>query len=300
MTPPVPANLGAVSAPESTPLVISLIQLTKPGVAGLVMVTALCGALVAPQPHPVATLLIALFGTALVVGAANALNMVIERETDALMTRTRTRPLPSGRMSVELAVGFAAVLALVGLPLLALRVNMTAALLTAAALGSYVLVYTPLKQASPIALLVGAVPGALPPLIGYASMRGDLGAEAWALFAILFVWQLPHFLAIAIFRREEYARAGHRVLPVVKGVPAAKRAIVGYSALLVLVTLAPYALELVSLPYLVVAGVCGALFFSYALKGLAQSAGDAWAKRLFRASMPYLVIVMATFVVCAR
>jgi protoheme IX farnesyltransferase len=290
-------NVVAVSrAPESTPLLVSLVQLTKPGVAGLVMITALCGALAAPGPRPVSTLLIALFGTALVVGAANTLNMYLERHTDALMTRTRRRPLPAGRLSPELALGFGLALAAIGLPLLALAVNTTAALLTAAALGSYVLAYTPLKQTSPIALWVGAVPGAIPPLIGWASVRGSLGLGAWLLFAILFVWQLPHFLAIAIFRREEYARAGHRVLPVVKGIPATKRAIVAYAALLLVVSIAPFALHVASLPYLLVAAVSGGLFLAYALKGLSPESDDAWAKRLFRASLPYLVVVMAALV----
>ncbi|HEV8245581.1 MAG TPA: heme o synthase [Polyangiaceae bacterium] len=290
-------NVVAVSTrPESTPLLVSLIQLTKPGVTGLVMITALCGALVTPGPRPVSTLLIALFGTALVVGAANTFNMYLERHSDALMTRTRLRPLPTGRLSPEFALGFGLVLAAIGLPLLALVVNTTAALLTAVALGSYVLVYTPLKQTSPMALWVGAVPGAIPPLIGWASVRGSLGLGAWLLFLILFVWQLPHFLAIAIFRREEYARAGHRVLPVVKGVPATKRAIVAYSALLLLVSIAPFALHMASLAYLLVAGLSGALFLAYALKGLAPESDNAWAKRLFRASIPYLVLVMGTLV----
>ncbi|HVJ20125.1 MAG TPA: protoheme IX farnesyltransferase, partial [Polyangiaceae bacterium] len=180
--------------------------------------------------------------------------------------------------------------------LLAFAVNPVTALLTLAALVSYVFAYTPLKQVSWLALLVGAVPGALPPLIGYASVSGTLSRQAWVLFAILFVWQLPHFLAIAIFRREEYARAGHRVLPVVRGVAATKRAIVWYSALLVLTTLLPFVHGMASPLYLLTALASGGAFFVYAFRGLSESAGDAWAKRLFRASMPYLVFVFGTLV----
>jgi protoheme IX farnesyltransferase len=283
-----------------TAFLVSLVQLTKPGLGGLVMVTALAGALSAPGPRSTPKVLIALIGTALVVGAANTLNMYIERQTDCLMTRTRTRPLPTGRVSPEVALIFGILLATHGLPLLSLLVNPLTALLTAAALASYVFVYTPLKQVSPLALHVGAVPGALPPLIGWASVHGTLAAPAWALFAILFLWQLPHFLAIAIFRREEYARAGHRVLPVVKGVPATKRAIVAYSALFVAATVAPYFLGMVSVVYLVLAAASGLAFFAYSLAGLRETSGDRWAKKLFRYSMPHLVLVMTAFVLSAH
>lgn len=277
-------------------LLRSLVQLTKPSLGGLVMVTALAGALSAPGPRSTPKVLIALIGTALVVGAANTLNMYLERHSDCLMARTRTRPLPTGRVSPEVALAFGILLATHGLPLLSLLVNPLTALLTAIALASYVFVYTPLKQVSPLALHVGAVPGALPPLIGWASVHGTLDAPAWALFAILFLWQLPHFLAIAIFRRDDYARAGHRVLSVVKGVPATKRAIVAYSGLFFAVTLLPYFLGMVSLTYLVLAATSGAAFFGYTLLGLRESSGDRWARKVFGYSMPHLVIVMTAFV----
>jgi heme O synthase-like polyprenyltransferase len=183
-------------------------ELVKPSIAGLVMVTATCGALVSPEPIRWGKLLVALVSTAMVVGAANALNMYAERDSDALMSRTRHRPLPSGRLSPEIALAFALVLASLGLNVLGLSSGGLPCLLTALAFGSYVLVYTPLKRVTPYALHVGALPGAIPPLIGYAAVNGELGAAAWWLFAILFVWQLPHFLAIALFRSADYARAG--------------------------------------------------------------------------------------------
>src|SRR5690349_10599886 len=172
------------------------------------MVTATCGALVAGGALPIARLVVALVSTALVVGAANALNMYAERETDALMRRTAARPLPSGRLSAEVALGFGVLTASVGLNVLGIVAGGLSCALTALAFVSYVFVYTPLKRLTPHALVVGALPGALPPLIGYAAVRGTLGAPAWFLFAVLFVWQMPHFLAIALFLQEDYRRGG--------------------------------------------------------------------------------------------
>jgi protoheme IX farnesyltransferase len=213
----------------------ALVELTKPSIAALVMVTALCGALVAPGPLPVARLVIALVATALVVGAANALNMYAERDADAFMRRTRNRPLPSGRLSPEVALAFALLLATLGLNTLGVVAGGAACALTLLAFASYVFAYTPLKRVSPGALYVGALPGALPPLIGYASATGGIGEAALWLFSMLFVWQIPHFIAIAIFRAEDYRAAGMAVLPVVRGLTHAKRAAVVSSVALAFV-----------------------------------------------------------------
>jgi protoheme IX farnesyltransferase len=278
------ATLGALS------------ELVKPSIAALVMVTALCGALLAPGPLPVARLLIALVATALVVGAANALNMYIERDADALMRRTRNRPLPSGRLSPEIALGFALVLASVGLNTLGVVVGGVAFFLTFLAFTSYVLAYTPLKRVSQAALYVGALPGALPPLIGFASVTGGLAEAPLWLFLVLFVWQIPHFLAIAVFRAEDYRAAGMKVLSVVHGVHATKRAIVLSSLVLAAVTLAPAWTGAVHPSYLLVAAPSAVAFAAYALFGLYTDAHARWARRLFFLSMPYLVIVYAAFV----
>lgn len=277
----------------------ALTELVKPSIAGLVMVTATCGALVAPGPIRWGKLLVALVSTSMVVGAANALNMYAERESDALMSRTRSRPLPSGRLAPEIALAFALVLASLGLNVLGLVSGGVPCLLTALAFGSYVLAYTPLKRVTPYALHVGALPGAIPPLIGYSAVTGDLGAGAWWLFAILFVWQLPHFIAIALFRSADYARAGARVLPVVRGRLAGERAVVHYSLALVLVTLLPAAFGVVRTPYLFVAAPVGAAFLALVFGGAGRGT-DRWAKRVFFASMPYLVCVYAAFVAAAR
>ncbi|MEZ4375336.1 MAG: heme o synthase [Polyangiaceae bacterium] len=280
----------------------ALVELTKPGVTRLVMVTALCGALAAPGEIEWLKVLVALFGTVLVVASANALNMFLERDVDAKMTRTATRPLPSGRISPELAFRFGLGLAAVGLPLLTFAVNPASGLLAALALVSYVAIYTPLKRASDFALHVGAVPGALPPVIGYAAVTGSVGKEALLLFAILLVWQLPHFAAITIFRREEYARAGLKVIAVQRGVAGAKRFIVFHSLMLLLVSLAPTVLGVAGWAYFAIAACAGLAFVALGLHGAGLfgrrvADDDRWAKVLFFSSMPYLVVLYAALVI---
>jgi protoheme IX farnesyltransferase len=178
-------------------------------------------------------------------------------------------------------------------------VNLVAATLAGLALLSYVLVYTPLKRSTPLALHVGAVPGALPPLIGYASVAGGLDAPAYALGAILLVWQLPHFMAIAIFRQSDYSAAGLKVYPVALGLPRTRRAIVTYSVVLLLVSLLPVPLGIAGLPYAIVAGVTGLCFLVWSLRGLSTPNVVSWARSLFLASMPYLVILFTALVASA-
>ncbi len=274
----------------------ALVELTKPSIATLVMVTATCGALVAPGSLPVARLVIALVATALVVGAANALNMYAERDADALMRRTRNRPLPSGRLAPEIALAFALLLASLGLNTLGVVAGGAACALTLLAFTSYVLAYTPLKRLSPLALYVGALPGALPPLIGYASVAGGIGEGALWLFAVLFVWQIPHFIAIAIFRAEDYRSAGMAVLPVARGMKRARREVALTAVVLGLVTLLPAWTGVVRPAYLFVAAPAAVSFVALAALGLREGAGPKWARRVFFASMPYLVVVYAAFV----
>jgi protoheme IX farnesyltransferase len=270
----------------------AFVELSKPGVGGLVILTTLCGALTAPVTMGIGRLAAALAGTSLVVAAANGLNMVIERNSDALMSRTRDRPLPTRRLSPELALGFCLAASVIGSALLFGFVGSLAAWLTIAALVSYVAAYTPMKRVSPLALFVGAVPGAIPPLIGWASATGSLDRLAWLEFAVLYVWQLPHFLAIAIFRKDEYARAGMRVLSVSHGVPRSKFEIALYSLALVLVSLLPVGLGLVGMGYAVVALTCGLAFMALVTAGFSMQDDRRWARRVFFASMPYLVIVL--------
>jgi protoheme IX farnesyltransferase len=189
------------------PVVRDLVALTKPRITTLVLLTGAAGACLAPAHVPMARLLLSLVGTALIVASANALNMWWEREVDGLMSRTRGRPLPAGRMSPDLALAFGLALGVVSVPMLFL-VNVATGLLGLVSLVSYVAVYTPLKRHTHLALLVGAVPGAMPPLMGWTTVTGAIGLGGALLFAVLFLWQLPHFAAISIFRKDDYARAG--------------------------------------------------------------------------------------------
>lgn len=274
----------------------ALLELTKPSITTLVMVTMVSGALAASVPIAPLRLGLAMFATACVVGAANTFNMWMERDSDALMSRTRRRPLPTGRLSPELVLGFGSLLAVVGLCLLATAVSSLSALLGWVALCSYVMAYTPLKRVTTWSLHVGAVPGAMPPLIGWASVTGALSREAFALFAILFVWQLPHFLAIATFRAPEYARAGLKVQPNVSGRVSTERAVIFYCVLLTVVAVAPWLMGMTGAVYGVIALACSLAFLGVALHGRGRLEPNRWARRLFIASMPYLVVVFAAFV----
>ncbi len=277
----------------------TLVELTKPSIVGLVMVTATCGALVAGGPLPLGRLAVALLATTLVVGAANALNMYAERDSDARMRRTQNRPLPSGRLSAEVALGFGLLAASLGLNVLGVVAGGLACGLTLLAFASYVFVYTPLKRVTPHALIIGALPGALPPLIGYAAARGTLGWPALFLFGVLFVWQMPHFLAIALFLQEDYRRGGMQVYSVARGSEAAVRAARAWTVVLVLLTLLPACAHAVHPGYFAVVVPAGLAFAALVFVKPAELTRVRGARRVFFASMPYLVIVYAAFVAAA-
>jgi protoheme IX farnesyltransferase len=268
---------------------LALWQLTKPRIVGLVLVTV-AAAFVLASPGPVSGVLLAhtLLGTALVAAGTNALNQVAEADVDARMDRTRNRPLPSGRLARGPATGFAWALGLGGVGYLALAVNREAALLAALTLASYVFLYTPLKKRTPLATLVGAVPGALPVLGGWAAARGGLEHGAWILFGILFLWQLPHFLALAWLYRDEYAAAGLRMLSVSDPQGRITFRQAGLASLgLLAASLMPSVAGLAGVAYF-----WGAMALSTALAGLAGAAAvapsAARARRLFRGSVVYL------------
>lgn len=273
----------------------ALWQLTKPRVSRMVFLTSWLGAALAPGALNWALLFFTVLGTWLIVASANTLNMYLEHEVDALMERTRSRPLPQGQISRATALAFGCILGAAGLAVLGAWVNTLTLLLGAFALFTYVLVYTPLKAKSSVALYVGAVPGAMPPVLGYCGIHGQLDAAAWALFAVLLVWQVPHFLAITVFRRDEYARAGLKVLPVTCGMNTTLLTIKLTSVLLFVTSFLPWFAGIGGVVYLCVAFVCGVLFCTWAFVG--QRVGGAgqsieqWAKRLFFASMPYLVLL---------
>lgn len=227
-------------------------------------------------------------GSAMVVAGANALNMFLERDTDGLMTRTRKRPLPDGRLAPEVALAVGMILSAVSVPWLTFAVSPMTGLLAAVALVSYVMLYTPMKRTSPAALLVGAVPGAIPPLMGWSAVRGSVDAPGLVLFGIMFLWQVPHFLAIATFRREEYARAGMKVLPVVYGDRVTRHHVVRYLAALLLTSILLVPFGVGGTLYLISALVLGGAFFAVGAWGLRKSAGTRWARGLFLMSLIYL------------
>ncbi|MSP59959.1 MAG: protoheme IX farnesyltransferase [Myxococcales bacterium] len=288
--------MTAVAATATAPSTLrDLITLTKPRITLLVLITTAGGMWLAGRPSMVRVIL-TLLGTALVVAGANTLNMYLERDIDGRMARTRDRPLPTRRLRPEVALAMGLALGAVAVPLLTLGVNRLTGLLAAISLILYVLVYTPLKQRSPIALLVGAIPGAMPPLMGWTATTGALEAPGLILFGILFFWQLPHFLAITLFRTDDYARAGFKILAAERGARVAKIHVVIYLAVLVPVSLLLVPVGVARTPYLVAAPVLGAALFAWGLLGLRKSAGEQWARRMFIGSLIYLTLLFGALV----
>jgi protoheme IX farnesyltransferase len=269
-----------------------LLALAKPRITALVVFTTASGLWLAPRGVPARTVAMTLIGTVLIVAAANVLNMYLERDTDALMARTMNRPLPAHRLEPEVALKFGLALAAVSVPLLTFAVGALPGLLASIALVSYVLLYTPMKRQTAAALLVGALPGAIPPLIGWTAATARLDLPGVLLFAVMFLWQVPHFLAITLFRKEEYARAGLVVQPNEPGGElAARMNIVRYSVALLAVSLLFVPIGAAHALYLAVALVAGVGFLGYGLLGLRESAGPKWARNLFLLSLIYLPIV---------
>jgi protoheme IX farnesyltransferase len=272
--------------------------LTKPRLNLLVLVTTLAGLYLA-SPSGVATAILVhtLLGTALVAGGAAALNQAWERETDALMRRTSVRPLPAGRLTTGEGTWFGIILSTIGLAELGFAVNVVAAAVAAATLISYVLVYTPLKRRTPLATLVGAVPGALPPVIGWAAATRDISLASLVLFGIVFFWQMPHFLAIAWMYRDDYARAGVPLLPVVEpdGRRTGRQALI-YAAALWPVSLLPAVIGLAGPAYLAVATILGVLFI-WRTARFARARSMSNARGLFVSSIMYLPLLFGALVI---
>jgi protoheme IX farnesyltransferase len=277
--------------------------LVKPRITALVVITAAIGFAVAPGPATLGTasvwlgLAATMVGTALACMGASVFNQVWERDTDALMPRTADRPLPAGRVSVGESIALGIALSIAGVALLWLVANWLAAAIAAATIVSYAWVYTPAKRTTWLATMIGAVPGAAPPLIGAAAATGSLGVGAWLLFGILFLWQLPHFYAIAWLYRDDYAAAGLRMLPVVD--PAGTRTfrqILISSAALLIVGLLPTVVGISGWWHFAAAALAGGVFLALGLRlKINPSAGRA--RALFLASLIYLPLVMTTMVV---
>lgn len=285
-------RMPAVVVPR--PMVLrELWALGKPRLSAMVLVTTAGGLAMAPGTLGPWKAALALVMTSAAVAAANTLNCYLERDTDGRMKRTRTRPLPGGRLDPTWALVQGLVLSVVSVASLTWFLNPMAGALAALAILSYVALYTPMKFHSPHAVIVGALPGAIPPLLGWSAVTGRMDPGGFALFAVMFVWQLPHFLAIALYLKDDYARAGIRVLPLTHGDQATRACIVAYSALLVPVTLSLPHFHVAGPRYFVAAAVLGLAFLGWSLTGLRGDAGPRWARGLMLASIGYLTLLFA-------
>jgi protoheme IX farnesyltransferase len=274
--------------------VLDYLALTKARVVAMVLITASVGFYLA-VPGPPNWLLLGhmLIGVALAAGGTLALNQYLERDLDACMLRTKERPLPEGRLQPYEALGFGVAITVSGLIYLVLMVNPLSGLVTALSVGSYLFLYTPLKQKTPLCVIVGAVPGALPPVTGWVAAAGQWSLEAWVLFAILFFWQIPHSLSIAVLYREDYARANFQLLPVVEPEGTSTgRQIVVHSLALLAVGLLPTTLHLAGVIYFVTAFVLGGAMVVCGIV-LARSYSSHAARRLLFASLVYLPALLA-------
>jgi protoheme IX farnesyltransferase len=288
--------LTAVPSVEKTWFAV-FSDLIKARLTFLVLLTTLVGFYVGFAGRLNLMLLLhTMLGTALVASGAAALNQLLEREHDAKMPRTEDRPLPSGRLQPATVLILGGVCGAIGLIYLAVAVNLLTSVLGAITLGSYLFVYTPLKRVTTFNTMVGAIPGALPPLMGWAAARGEISVAGWSLFAILFFWQLPHFLAIAWMYREQYARAGYVMLPVVDpdGSRTGRQA-VSHTLGLLPVSLGPFLFHLAGPIYLFGALALGAAFLWFAIQFQRQLTVRR-ARQLFFASILYLPLLLGLMV----
>jgi len=293
-TQPAPAPVATqptpvAAAPTWLARARDFISLTKPRLSSLVLFVVFLGAWLAGGGPATWHAVIA---TALVAGGANALNMYMERDRDTLMKRTAGRPLPTGRLQPVEVLVFGCALGIIGVTWLALATTPLAAMLAAATFVSYVAVYTPLKTRTTLNTHIGAIPGALPSLIGYAAVAGNLAPLPWALFWIVYLWQIPHFLSIAWIYRDDYARGGYKMLPSVDpdGSLTGRQAVVGAIAIIP-VSLLPFFGGTAGVLYLAAALVVGAIYLARAIAFM-HSRTDRTARGLMRASLVYLPVLI--------
>lgn len=287
------------AAPTAADTLRDVAALVKPNITLLVLITTAGGLWLAPGSVAWLGLIATLVGTVLIVGAANTLNCYLERESDRFMARTCNRPLPAGRMQPRTALGFGILLAVLSVPLLTFGVNRVTGLLGALALVSYVWVYTPMKQLSPQAVVVGAIPGAMPPLMGWTAVTGRIEWPGLVLFGIMFIWQIPHFIAISVYREREYTEAGIFTVPATYGLRAAR-----WHALLWSVALLPCSLMLVPLGvagwlYFGLATALGLGFLAYALRGFRAQDPNRWARSFFLYTLAYITFLFAAILLDA-
>ena len=273
---------------------VDLVSLVKPRIMMMALLTAAGAMSLAPGDAPTGRALWLILGTGLIVGSANTLNMWLERDIDCLMARTRNRPLPRHRLEARTALAFGVAQGALSLPALAM-VNPITAALGLLALVLYVGVYTPMKQRSHWATWVGAVPGAMPALMGWTAATGRIELAGLAVFGVLFFWQIPHFHAIAMYRQRDYDAAGLKTLPGQHGLAAARRQIAIYLVVQVAVSLSLVPLGVAGPLYLATAAVCGAAVLVQGLRGV-RTGTARWARSVFIASILYLPVLFAVMV----
>lgn len=276
----------------------SFFTLCKPRVTALIVFTAIIGMFLAtPGMVPLQILLAGTIGIAMASGAAAAFNHLIEQKIDAKMARTRGRPLPTGQINSKQTFIFATVVATTGLAILYFLVNPLTMWLTFATFIGYAVIYTIfLKPATPLNIVIGGLSGAMPPALGWAAVTGVVSAEAWILVLIIFAWTPPHFWALALYRREEYAKSGLPMLPVTHGEMYTRLHILLYTIILVAVTLIPFAMRMSGMIYLVSVLLLDAVFMAYAIK-LYKTYSDALAKSTFKYSILYLMLLFLALVI---
>jgi len=275
-----------------------LFRLTKPRVVSLIVFTAVIGMfLAAPGLPPLGVLVFATAGIALVAGAAAAINCLVEQKLDGIMARTRARPLPMGQLTSLQTLSFAAVIGGGGLWLLYVLVNPLTIWLTLATFVGYAVVYTVvLKPLTPQNIVIGGASGAMPPVLGWTAVTGQLAPDALLLFLIIFAWTPPHFWALALYRKHEYAKAGIPMLPVTHGDRFTRLHVLFYTLILTAVSLLPFTSQMSGYVYLAVAIALDAVFLGYAMK-IYVDYSDALARRTFRYSIVYLSALFAALLV---
>jgi len=283
---------------DASPRLQEFFALTKPRVVSLIVFTAVIGMfLAAPGMVAFQPLVFGAIGIALVAGAAAAVNCLLEQKIDALMARTRARPLPTGRLNSAEAAAFAVVIGAAGLALLYALVNPLTMWLAVATFAGYAIVYTLfLKPHTPQNIVLGGAAGAMPPVLGWTAVTGEVSADALLLFLIIFVWTPPHFWSLALYRRKEYAKAGVPMLPVTHGERYTRRHVLLYTAALFAVSLLPFCAGMSGPAYLAAAVALGGVFLAYAAR-LYQSYSDRLAQATFRYSIVYLALLFAALLV---
>ena len=276
----------------------NFLALTKPRVTLLIVFTAVIGMFLAtPGMVPLNILLAATIGIGMASGAAAAFNHLVEQSIDAKMARTRARPLPTGQLTSTQTFMFSAIMASIGLGILYVFVNPLTMWLTLATFVGYAVIYTIfLKPATPLNIVIGGLSGAMPPALGWAAVTGNVSAEAWVLVLIIFAWTPPHFWALALYRRDEYAKSGLPMLPVTHGEEYTRLQILLYTIILSAVTLLPFAMRMSGFIYLATVLLLDGVFMAYAI-GLFRKYSDALAKSMFKFSILYLTLLFAALLI---